>query len=138
MPGTREARAAEDASTIACRQALTTALFLVFALSNSLFLLLTLLFQIILPSSSVLILVFALTQHAVNTHLLLHSPPPPSSFSSYSVLFLVFPFALDAVDADLLVIFLQRGQIFARLGELTLLHAFAHVPRGETKEGGEG
>merc|ERR1719401_814149 len=37
-------------------------------------------------------------------------------------------FALSSLDADLLIVFLQRGQILPGLGELPLLHSFANIP----------
>ena len=37
-------------------------------------------------------------------------------------------FVFYAVHAHFLVVLLERGQIFARLGELALFHALAHVP----------
>merc|ERR1719442_270946 len=36
--------------------------------------------------------------------------------------------AFRGLDAHLLVVLLQRRQVLASLGELTLLHALAHVP----------
>mmetsp|Transcript_14663 Transcript_14663/g.39197 ORF Transcript_14663/g.39197 Transcript_14663/m.39197 type:complete len:217 (-) Transcript_14663:181-831(-) len=40
--------------------------------------------------------------------------------------------ALCGLDAHLLVVLLQRRQVLASLGELTLLHALAHVPVHES------
>ena len=36
-----------------------------------------------------------------------------------------------AVDADLLVVLLERGEVLARLGELAVLHSLADVPVDE-------
>uniref|UniRef100_A0A182WE44 Uncharacterized protein n=1 Tax=Anopheles minimus TaxID=112268 RepID=A0A182WE44_9DIPT len=40
-------------------------------------------------------------------------------------------FAIARIHADFLVVLFEGGQIFARLGELTLLHTFADVPVDE-------
>merc|ERR1712057_57894 len=44
---------------------------------------------------------------------------------------LLLALALGRLDADLLVVLLERGKILAGLAELTLLHAFADVPMYE-------
>merc|ERR1712107_284177 len=40
----------------------------------------------------------------------------------------LFALVLGGFDADLLVVFLQRGKIFTGLGELTFFHSFSNVP----------
>ena len=45
-----------------------------------------------------------------------------------SLVFLILIFTLSGVDADLLVVLLEGGQILTSLGELALLHTLADVP----------
>ena len=41
---------------------------------------------------------------------------------------LLLAFSLGRLGTDLFVVLLQRGKVLASLGELSLLHALAHVP----------
>merc|ERR1719373_268312 len=64
-------------------------------------------------------------------------PGPPSRSSTsprrselIAVAFLL-ALALGRLDADLLVVLLERRQVLARLRELAFLHALSHVPMDE-------
>merc|ERR1712203_773799 len=72
------------------------------------------------------------SQHAKNSLRSLCAPPSCSSSagacSELVAIALLLALALRGFDAHLLVVLLQRGQVLASLGELTLLHALANVP----------
>ena len=51
-----------------------------------------------------------------------------AEFRHYLVLLDGFIVLLDRIEADLLVILLKSSDVLPSLGELSLLHALAHVP----------